>query len=327
MSRLITRRLFLAAAGVTVGVAAASTYPSTTLAQTFPTRPIRLIVPGAPGGGTDAIARALAEGMSGVLKQPVVVDNRAGGGMTIGTQIAARAPADGYTIVVVANAHAVNPAVMKTVPFDSIRDFTPLSVIAKSAYVLVAASSTGVKTVKELAEYLRRNPQGNSFGSGEASAQLLAERVGRALGTRVVHVPYKGNAPLMTDVAGGHINFGLVSVAAALPFRGKVNMVAVTTGDRSSAVPEVPTLAEQGLTNLDSGIWYGILGPANLAPPVAQQLREAIRVAMQSDDMKKKLVTLAMDPWLVEAEAFEALMRREIDLNVQIARQAGILPE
>jgi tripartite-type tricarboxylate transporter receptor subunit TctC len=265
--------------------------------------------------------------MSTVLKQPVVVENKAGGGMVIGTEAAARSAADGYTLVVIANAHAVNPAIMKRVPFDSVKDFTPLAIIAKSAYVLVSASGTGVKSIKELVEAARRNPKGASFGSAEASARFITERISRALNAPFVHVNYKGNGPLMTDVAGGHLDYGLVSVAAALPFRGKVNYVAVTTSDRSSAVPEVQTLAEQGLPNLDSGIWYGIVGPANIPAPVAQQLHSAIRTAMQTEDMKRKLVTLAMDAWLVEPEPFEKLIRKEIEVNLQVAKQAGIEPE
>lgn len=323
MKHPITRRTLLSAASL--GVAA---LPSINVrAQAFPSRPIRLIVPAAPGGGTDAIARALADGMSTVMKQTVVVENKAGGGMTIGTDIVARSPADGYMLVIIANAHAVNPAIMKKVPFDSVKDFTPLAIIAKSPYVLAAASASGVKTIKDLVELAKRNPQSVSFGSGEASARLLAERICRTVGVPVTHVNYKGNGPMMADIAGGHLNYGLVSVAAALPFRDKVNFVAVTTGDRSSAIPEVPTLTEQGLANINSGVWYGIVGPANLPAAVAQQIHSAIRTAMQTNDMKKKLVTLAMDPWLVDPDSFEKLLRMEIDMNLQIAMQAGIVPE
>lgn len=298
-------------------------------AQAYPTKPVQLIIPTAPGGGTDAIGRALADALTASLKQPVIVVNKAGASGSIASDLLVRSPADGYTLLVVQNGHNVNPAILKKLPYDTFKDFTPIAPLGRAPMVLVAGTHTGVKTMKELTDLGTRTPISMSFGASEASTRLATEMISGATGLALLPVSYKGTGPVMTDMAGGHVNFSVTTIASTLAIRrtGKFNYVAVLAPQRSALLPEVPTLAEQGLPDIEATAWWGVLGPANLPKPLLQKLNEAIRTALVDPEVKKRLAFLSIEPWTSSPEEFDKFIRKEVDLNLKLAKKAGIEPE
>lgn len=314
-----------------VAASAAALWPvaGPAAAQAFPNRPLRLIVPTAPGGGTDALGRALADALGATLQQPVVVDNKAGGNAVIGTEAVVRTPPDGHSLLLVVNTHTINPAVVRKLPYDTLKDFTPIAALARSPFVVVSSAVTGVKNLKGLAELAKAEPGRIMFGSGEYGMRLTAARIGRELGITVTNVSYKGTGPMVSDMAGGHLNFSVTSIASTLPFRnsGKLHYIGVTSTERSSVLPEVETLAEQGLKGFEATVWYGLVGPANMPPELVRQINAAVRTAMSNEEVKKKLATLAMESWHLSPDEFAGFLARDLALNVNAARAAGIEPE
>lgn len=298
-------------------------------AQAFPSKPIHLVVPTAPGGGTDAIGRVLADALTASLKQQVVVDNKPGASGVIASESTAHAPADGYTLMITQNGHTVNPATMKKLPYDTFNDFTPVAPLARSPLVLIAAAPSGVKTLKDMTDLGKRTPNSMSVASADTSTRLAAEMISGATGVPMTSVYYKGTGPAVTDVAGGHINFSITTIASTLPQRttGKINYVAVLAQERSSFLPEVPTLAEQGLPDIAVSAWWGIIPPANLPKPVVQMLNSAIRAALADPEVKKRLATLSAEPWVSSPEDFDRFIRKETALIAKLAKKAGIEPE
>jgi tripartite-type tricarboxylate transporter receptor subunit TctC len=317
----------------TLAIAAAAFLPMAPLAvlaqAAWPSKPIRLVIPSAPGGGTDAIGRVLADTLSTQLKQQVVPENRAGASGVVGSELVARAPADGYTIMIVQNGHSMNPAMYKKLPYDTFADFTPLTTLARTPLVLVASSATGVKTLKELIEFGKRNPAGMSFAAAEASTRLAIELLSDAIGIPVTVANYKGTGPAVTDVAGGHVNFTVTTIASTLAQRGggKITYLGVLAGERASALPDVPTLAEQGQSGLEATGWWGMLAPPNLPKPLQADLLAAIRTAMANPEVRKRLTTLAADPWMGSPDDFDKFIRREAAQTIRLAKKAGIEPE
>ena len=298
-------------------------------AQAYPTKPIQLLVPTAPGGGTDALGRALADALTASLKQQVIVINKAGASGSIASEMLVRSPADGYTLLVVQNGHSVNPAVFKKLPYDTFKDFTPIAPLGRSPMVLVAGSHTGVKTMKELTALGKRMPISMSFGASETSTRLATEMISDATGVPLIAVTYKGTGPVMSDLAGGHVNFSVTTIASTLAMRdsGKFNYVAVLASQRSSSLSEVPTLTEQGLPDIESSAWWGVVGPANMPKPLVQKLNEAIRTALGDPGLNKRLAGLSIEPWTASPEDFDKFIRKEVDLNLKLAKKAGIEPE
>ena len=316
-----------------LALAASAVLPAVPLAvqaqQAWPSKPIRMIIPAAPGGGTDAIGRVLADTLSAQLKQQVVPENRAGASGVVGSELVARAPADGYTIMIVQNGHSMNPAMYKKLPYDTFADFTPLTTLARTPLVLVASSATGVKSLKELIEFGKRNPGGMSFAAAEASTRLAIEMLSDAIGIPVTVASYKGTGPAVTDVAGGHVNFTVTTIASTLSQRGsgKLTYLGVLAGERASALPDVPTLAEQGQGGLEATGWWGMLAPPNLPKPLQADLLAAIRAAMANPEVRKRLTTLAADPWMGTPDDFDKFIRREAAQTIRLAKKAGIEPE
>ena len=314
-----------------LGISAASlcTVAPDATAQAFPSKPIHLLVPTAPGGGTDAIGRVLADALTASLKQQVVVDNKPGASGVIASEATARAPADGYTLMITQNGHTVNPATIRKLPYDTFNDFTPIAPLARSPLVLIAAALSGVKTLKDMTDLGKRTPSSMSVASADTSTRLAAEIISGATGMPMTTVYYKGTGPAVTDVAGGHINFSITTIASTLPQRttGKINYVAVLAPERSSFLPEVATLNEQGLPDIDVSAWWGIIGPANMPKPIVQMLNTAIRTALGDAEVKKRLATLSAEPWAGSPEDFDKFIRKEAALIVKVAKKAGIEPE
>ena len=298
-------------------------------AQVFPTKPIHLLIPASPGGGTDAIGRVLAEALAASLKQPVIPENKPGASGIIASEALVRSPADGYALMVMQNGHTVNPAIFKKLPYDTFNDFTPIAPLAKAPLVLVSAARTGVKTMKELTDLGKRNPGSMSFGSAETSTRLAIEMIKGATRVPMTLVSYKGTGPTMTDVAGGHINFTVTTISSTLPFKtsGKIHYVAVLAPERSSFLPEVPTLSEQGLPDIEATGWWGIFGPANMPKPLTHRLNAVVRAALVDPDVKKKLAAFSVEPWIAGPDDLDKFIRKEVALTIKVAKQAGIEPE
>jgi tripartite-type tricarboxylate transporter receptor subunit TctC len=308
---------------------AAGVIPWRARAEAYPSRPIQLVTPTAPGGGTDFVARLIGDALATALKQPVLTINKPGASGIIAADAVARSPADGYTLLVTANTHVVAPALFKKLPYDTVRDFTAVSTIGRSPLVLVASPATGVRSLRDLVELAKRQPEAMTFATADGSTRVAGARLGLALGFEPTAVNYKGTGPAVTDVAGGHVNFSVTTIASTLPFKasGTVNLVALLAESRSALLPDVATTAEAGHPGLESTGWWGLLGPPGLPREVTARLADIVRETLARPLVKKRLAVLSIEPWSSTPEAFDAFIRSEVTLNRDIAKRAGIEPE
>ncbi len=280
--------------GLIAAAAACALLPGPAAAQAFPSKPITIIVPFAAGGTTDILARIIAQGMGAELGQSVVVDNRAGAGGNIGGQVAARAPADGYTLFMgTVGTHAINAALYKKMPFDPIKDFAPLTRVANVPNLLVANPAQPFKTVQELIAYAKANPGKINFGSsGSGSSIHLSGELFKSMAkVDMQHVPYKGSAPAVTDLLGNQIAIMFDNMPSAIQHvrSGKLRAIAVTTAKRSPELPDVPTIAESGVPGYEATSWFGMFAPAATPAPVVAQLNATIVKVLAQPDIRKKL--------------------------------------
>ena len=301
-------------------------------AQTaYPQKPIRLVAPFAPGGGTDILARLVGQKASEMLGQQIIVDNRGGAGGTVGTEIAAKAPPDGYTLILVSASHAINPGLYPKLPYDSVNDFAPITQIATSPGILVVNPSLPVKSVKDLIALARARPgQINYASAGSGTPPHLAGELFKVMANiDMVHVPYKGNAPAFTDVIGGHVSLIFPTMPSAMPFikSGRLRAVAVTSAKRSPAAPDIPTIAESGLPGYEATSWYGILAPARTPAPIVAQLNQVLVSVIGAPDMKDKLAAQGLDPVGNTPQQFAAVIRSEIEKWVKVVKASGAKPE
>lgn len=301
-------------------------------AQAYPSKALRLIVPFAPGGGNDTIARAIGAQMSGSMGQQVVIDNRAGAGGVLGAEAAARAPADGYTLFLGGvGSHAVNPTLMPSLPYDAVKDFTPVSLIASAPSVLVVSPTVNARTVAELTAIAKASPgklnyATNGNGSSSHLATLLYESLA---GIQMTHVPYKGFAPALTDILGGQIQLMMNSIVALAPQvkAGKVRALAVSSRTRSSVLPDVPTMAEAGVAGYEAGSWYGILVPAGTPRDIVQRLNAEVVRAVKQPDVRERLAGEGADPIGSSPEEFAAHIKVEMTRLGKVIRDAKLKPE
>lgn len=301
------------------------------VAQSYPSRPIRLVVPFAPGGATDIVARLIGEQLSRQVGQPVVVENRPGAGGIVGADAVAKAPADGYTLVV-SNiaAHGAGPAITRNMPYDADRDFTHIALIGTIANALVVNPNLPVRSLAEFMEYARRNP-GLFFGSGGrgTSAHLSGELLKAMSGLDIVHVPYRGAAPAMVDVISGQIPavFDAIGSIAPAVRAGQLRMIAVTSPERSPAMPEIPTIAEAGVPGYEATSWFGFSGPAGLPPAITERLSHELRTAMDEPSVARRLTELGFIRRDVTPAQYQAFVRSELAKWADVVRRAGIQPE
>ncbi len=263
-------------------------------AQEYPSKPVRLIVPFAPGGGNDIVARAIAQQLSASLGRQFVVDNRAGAGGVVGAELAAKSPADGYTLFLGGvGSHAVNPNLHAKLPYDPVTDFAPITLIASAPSVLVVHPSVPARTIEEFTALAKANPGKLNFASNGngSSAQLAAVLYESMAGVRMVHVPYKGLAPALADLLSGEVQLMFSSMVAIIPHikTGRLRALAVTGRRRSPLLPEVPTLEESGLRGYEAGSWYGILAPAGTPPQIVAKLNAEIVQALQQPAIRERL--------------------------------------
>jgi tripartite-type tricarboxylate transporter receptor subunit TctC len=300
-------------------------------AQTpYPSKPVRFIVPSAAGGGTDIIARAVAQKLSEALGQQFVVDNRPGAGQMIGIELVAKSPADGYTILMAASTLAINSIMYKKVPYDPVRDFAPITQAASLPNILVVHPSLPVKSVAELVEYARRRPGKLNFASAGigTSPQMSIELLKSMTGIDMVHIPYKGTTPGVVDLLAGQVSVMAPNLLTALPHikAGKLRALAVTSAKRTGALPEVPTIAET-LPGYESAQWYGVLAPAGTSRDIVARLHAEIVRALKHSDVKDRLAADGAEPVGSSPEEFAAFIKSEIDKWTRVARAAGIHPE
>ena len=318
------RRLLIAA--VPAGLALPSVRAR---AQTFPAKPIRYIVPVAAGGGSDLVGRTVTERWGRALNQTIVVENIGGGGGAIACQTTAKAAPDGYTLLqgYVAT-HGTSPATRSKLPYDAVKDFTPVGMIGTTPNVLVVNSALKVNTVQEFVAYLKANPAKVSYGSaGQGSlTHLSMELFKQAAGSFMVHLPYRGIAPAFTDLLGGQTQAMFPGLAAALPHirSGRVRPLAVTGLTRHALLKDTPTMIEAGFKGFDAVQWYGVVGPAGLQPAVLKLLNDTLGTALLGADLKDKLAAEAVDPTPMTPEAFGQFIRADIARWTAIARARKI---
>lgn len=300
-------------------------------AQSYPTRPVRLIVPFPPGGNTDIIARIVAPKMSEQLGQQIVIDNRGGAGSVIGTELAARAPADGYVLLMVSAAHTINPAMAKKLPYDAVKDFTPISIIADVPTVFVCHPSLPVKTVKEFLALARKHPGELTYSTAGRGTvgHLAGELLSSMAKIKIVHVPYKGSGPSVIDLMAGHVQLQFASMPAVINYAraGKLRMVAQAGAKRSPAAAEIPTMQESGLAGFVISSGFSVYGPANLPRPIVDRAHAAIKFALSNADVRNQLSGQGADPVGSTPEELDKFNRAEIEKWIKVARGAGIEPQ
>jgi len=297
----------------------------------WPQRPIRLVIPTAPGGPTDVIGRTLAAHAGRTLGQPFFVDNRVGGSTTIGTEHVAHAAPDGYTALYQSSGFAILPALIKRLNFDPSRSFVAVAIPATIDVVLLVSRSLPVSNIADFFQTLKANPGKLTYGSGGIGnlTHLGVEVLMQALGSRAVHVPYKGTAPAMADLLGGQIQFMLDAVNTALPYikDQRVRALAVTGAARSPLMPELPTVAESGIAGYDMGTWNGVLLPAATPAPIVQTLNDAFNRAAADAQVKRQLSPQGVQLQQTSPAQSDAFLRAEFVRWAKVAQAAGVQPE
>jgi len=296
-------------------------------AQTYPVKPVRLIVPFAAGGGTDILARMVAQKLTDSWNRNVVVDNRPGGGSVIGSEIVARSTPDGYTLLFTANPHTSNPALIPKLPYDTERDFTAVTMPASAPLFLVVHPSVPVRSVSELIAYAKSRPSPMSYASsGNGGPQHLAgEMFKHMAGIQMIHVPYKGGAPATTDLIAGQVDAAFNGVLTALPHikSGKLRVLGISSGKRSGSYPELPAIAET-LPGFEVTTWYGVLAPGGTPRPIVTRIQSDIAAVITAPEMKERLARDGLQPVASKPDEYAAFIRREIENVKTLARAAGI---
>ena len=301
------------------------------LAQDYPNRPIRFIVPYPPAGGTDIVARILTEPLATVLGQPIVIDNRGGAAGNLGTDLAAKAAPDGYTILFTLSSHTINPKLYDKLPFDVEKDFVPISLAALIPQILVANPAVPVNNVQELIALAKREPGKLNYASvGTGSpGHIAGELFKLKTGVDIVHVPYKGGGPAVTDTLGGQVQLLFVSIPAAMQYvkAGKLKALAVTSDKRSLAAPEIPTIAESGVPDCVVNSWYGALAPAKTPPAIVAKLQAAFAKVLAQPEVKEKLFLQGAEAASSTSAEFDRRIHDELKQWEYVIREAKIRAE
>jgi len=300
-------------------------------AQSWPTRAVRMIVPFAAGGPADTLARLLGDKLSGVWNQPVVIENRGGGGGNIGTELAARAAPDGYTLLINPSNHVINASLYAKLPYEPLADFTPLGEIASYMLVLVVHPSVPVHTLKEFVAYAKAKPEGLTVANASTGSptHLTAALFAQAAGLNFVHVSYRRAAPANTDLLAGQVPAMFNNPLNALPQirAGALRAIAVTGEQRLAQLPDVPTVAEEGYPGFSASTWYGLFAPANLPPAIADKINADTVAALKLPDVREKLTAQGFDVIGSERESFAAKLKTEREKWAAVIQRAGLKPE
>jgi tripartite-type tricarboxylate transporter receptor subunit TctC len=298
-------------------------------AQTWPTRPVRIVVPVSPGGTTDLLARAVGEALSKSLGQPFVIDSKPGAAGSIGSLEVARAPNDGYTLLAgTSSTHAVNPAITPTLKYKAVEDFTPIALLAEANNLLLVSPSVGVKDMKELLAVARQKPgELNYASSGIGSFGHLAfEALGAQAGVKFTHVPYKGTAAAMADLMGGTIQMAVDAVPSALPYvkDGRLRGAAVTGTRRSTLAPDIATVAESGVPGFSVLSWFGLYAPRGLPPQLARRINEEVNKVLHTPEMVARFSAMGIDPGTGSPEEFAAMVAKDTARWAKLAKDLNL---
>ncbi len=322
MTIMTFKRLALLLAALSLSPAA--------LAQAYPAKPLTFVVPFAAGSATDQLARALGQSLGEQSRQTVVVDNKAGASGMLAAQAVARAPADGYTVLITTNTtHAANEHLYKKLGYDPVKDFTPITALGKGGQVLVVNLASPYKSVAELLAQARKTPGKLSFGSGSSSSRVAGEMLQQLAGVQLLHVPYKSNPQAVTDLLGGQIDLMITDTATGLPQirGGKLRGLAVSINKRMALLPELPTIAEAGVPGYDMGYWFAAYTPAGTPPVVVQRLQELLAKAVQSPAAKSFFESSGAEPYTTTPEGLAQFQREEALKWGRIIKAAGIEAE
>ena len=300
-------------------------------AQNWPAKTITIVVPFPAGGTTDVLARAIGTKLSSAIGQPVIVDNKPGAGATLGAEQVAKATPDGYTLLMGAVHHTVATHVYKQLRYSFEKDFAPITTVALVPNVLTVSANSPYKSVKELVAAAKASPEKLAYGSnGNGTAQhMIGTQFQLETGTKVLHVPYKGSAPLTTDLLGGQVDMSFDTITPVLPFikDGKLRPLAVTTAKRSSALPQVPTLQEAGVPNLAIGTWFGLLAPAATPKPVVTRLNTELVKIIQSAEFRKQMMDIGAEPVGNKPEDMARQIREETEKFGQLVKLGKVTIE
>ena len=320
------RRAYYLAGAVLLAISAGASYGQ----ANYPTRAVRIIVPSSPGGGTDILSRLVSPGLSERLGQTVVVDNRPGAGSIIGNDVVAKAPPDGYTLLMGISTLAILPAMHKKLPYDAMRDLAPVTQVIAAPNILVTHPSMPVKTVKELIAFSKKRPGEINYGSAGlgTNPHLSMEHFLSMTGVKMVHVAYKGLGPAMVDLVAGQVQTAISTMLAGLPHvkSGRLRALATTGSKRSISLPDLPTVAEAGVPGYEAVQWYGLFAPAKTPREIVNKLNEAMKSTLQSPATKERLAADGTEAVGSSPEEFARFLRSETEKWGKVVRSAGIQP-
>ena len=300
-------------------------------AQTYPNRPVHIISPYTPGGGNDVICRAVAVRLGPVMGQPAVVENKPGANTIIGTDYVAKSPPDGYTMILVPSAHTINPHLYEKLPYDSLRDFTPITLVGSGPLLLAANASLPIKSIRDLIQAAKGKPNEITYstsGSG-SSGHLAGALLGALVGIQLQHIPYKGAAPAATALLSNEVMLSFSPPSTLLPHvrSGRLRALGMSGDKRSAIAPDIPTIAESGIPNYEAGLWYGFLGPAKLPRDILLRLNSSIATVIGDKSTQEVLAKLGIDPFTSTPEAFAQLILNDIQKWGPIVKASGITAE
>lgn len=295
-------------------------------AQTYPAKPVSIVVPYPAGGATDVIARLVAQRLSATWGQPVIVNNRPGAGTLLGAESVAKAPGDGYTLYMTTAAHTISASLYKKLPYDPFKDFAPITLTSVVPLVLVASNSVPAKSLPELISYLKAHPGSTFASTGNGTPQHLTSALFNAQNKlEMTHVPYRGDAPMLADIIGNQVQIAFVTLSAALPHikAGKIRAIALAHSKRVDALPEVPTFAQSGGANFEAATWFGLLAPASLPASLKKRIYEDVSKAVATPELSGRLVEMGGEVSNSTPEKFETFMQAEAKNWAQAVKLSG----